>query len=468
MRSRIAASHVSQAILFAMNGSDLKRTELSARDAFNVEEAIDVDVVIIGGGIQGLWLLADLVEKGYSAVVLERMRPGYGQTGHSHVFLHQGHMYAAMQGVSDVLTRVTAVQKAHDLWKEALLPTGRLKGLAPLTSNFYVGWTDPGKAGAFEEYCSATGIPYKEIFHTPLEFGTLAKMRKLYESKATCLQARELLGCLLNLRDLRKRVCCCDEVLIKTYSSSTIELVAKRGKANLLGVRSKAVVLAAGAGNERLLHNLSSNPNIVQRSQSTKQQTIKTFMLVIRHFDDSLPLVTGMFPEFGGIFIVSRRDDLGRTVWLIGDKQRQLVPVPGEMTAFDANSWFRRLKTELTKLFPQLMNNAENYEWGVYEATKAETFGIDKRFPEGGVFPGGYHLYKEPDKPIWLTWPTLLTFAPLIADEITNDVVKTIPLRTSSMNWSSWERFCPIVAPEECRWKTTALLNWKDFVRCFS
>ena len=44
-------------------------------------ETLDVDVVIMGGGIQGLWLLAELVDAGYQAILLERMQPGFGQTG---------------------------------------------------------------------------------------------------------------------------------------------------------------------------------------------------------------------------------------------------------------------------------------------------------------------------------------------------------------------------------------------------
>jgi len=89
-------------------------------------QAIEVDVVVIGGGIQGLWLLGDLIKAGYNAILLERMQPGFGQTGHSHVFLHQGHIYAGMlkEDPNDTFQRIKYVQQANSIWQQELLRAG--------------------------------------------------------------------------------------------------------------------------------------------------------------------------------------------------------------------------------------------------------------------------------------------------------------------------------------------------------
>ena len=41
---------------------------------------VTVDVLIIGGGIAGLWTLARLQQAGYKAVLLESHSLGHGQT----------------------------------------------------------------------------------------------------------------------------------------------------------------------------------------------------------------------------------------------------------------------------------------------------------------------------------------------------------------------------------------------------
>src|SRR5712691_3831683 len=54
---------------------------------------VSPDVLIIGGGVQGLWLLNKLHLSGYSTLLLERGELGGAQTCHSHVYIHQGHLY---------------------------------------------------------------------------------------------------------------------------------------------------------------------------------------------------------------------------------------------------------------------------------------------------------------------------------------------------------------------------------------
>src|SRR5205807_2344176 len=55
--------------------------------------AIDLDVLIIGGGVQGLWLLNDLTQLGYTVFLITNRPLGVGQTMHSHVYIHHGYLY---------------------------------------------------------------------------------------------------------------------------------------------------------------------------------------------------------------------------------------------------------------------------------------------------------------------------------------------------------------------------------------
>lgn len=447
---------------------------------------VDVDVVIVGGGIQGLWLLADLIDQGYQAILLERVRPGFGQTGHSHVFLHEGHMYASMLKYSGQDTHQSAVSvlRANGLWQTAL-QTGRLKTLMPLKSNFYVGWDDQQSAEDFEERCERAALPYEKV-ETGHEFGALRAMASLYRSQALCLDSRLLLDHLLKYSNISERVGSCKEIHAVAYDTGKFNLlvsrpkdstrpqdlqyhqVANRPKDIHLQIRAGALVLSAGAGNEKLINQLRTRGGMPIDPHISRQQTVKTFMLVVKHRSGSLPPVAGLFPRAGGIFIASRQDPQGRTVWLIADGQRELVSNPGEMTATDAAAWFNKLKGHLEKLLPALVTDRDNYEWGIYEATKAERWTTSIRYGEGGALPPGYYMHNPPSTSVWLTWPTLLTLAPLVADAIVGDLKQTVGPAQLPTDWGLWDDFRVGLIPYECKWKTTPLLSWDDFKRCFT
>src|SRR6266404_9256874 len=74
--------------------------------------AIRVDAVVIGGGIQGLWLLRDLALRGFRALLLESSSIGAGQTRHSHAFLHRGHFF----GSECLFSRLDAAKVLWDGW----------------------------------------------------------------------------------------------------------------------------------------------------------------------------------------------------------------------------------------------------------------------------------------------------------------------------------------------------------------
>ena len=55
---------------------------------------LDVDAVIVGGGIAGLWTLARLRAEGFNAVLLEDEALGAGQTRYAQGIIHGGTKYA--------------------------------------------------------------------------------------------------------------------------------------------------------------------------------------------------------------------------------------------------------------------------------------------------------------------------------------------------------------------------------------
>ena len=66
------------------------------------------DVVIVGGGIAGLWILSALRAEGYQTILLEKDALGAGQTLASQGIIHGGTKYALtgkLTGRSEERTR---------------------------------------------------------------------------------------------------------------------------------------------------------------------------------------------------------------------------------------------------------------------------------------------------------------------------------------------------------------------------
>ena len=76
-----------------------------------------IDVVIIGGGIAGLWLLDKLQRSGIEALVLNNTNLGQGQTIASQGIIHGGTKYTFGMGLE---TAVSDLADMPDLWRDSL------------------------------------------------------------------------------------------------------------------------------------------------------------------------------------------------------------------------------------------------------------------------------------------------------------------------------------------------------------
>src|SRR5262245_14630974 len=79
------------------------------------------DIVILGGGVAGLWLLNRLRAAGYAAVLLERAALGQGQSIASQGMIHGGMKYA-LGGTLTGASESIADMPAH--WQRCLRGEG--------------------------------------------------------------------------------------------------------------------------------------------------------------------------------------------------------------------------------------------------------------------------------------------------------------------------------------------------------
>ena len=106
---------------------------------------LNTDIAIIGGGIAGLWLNAQLRQQGFNTLLIEHNTLGGGQSVKSQGIIHGGAKYAlhgALTGSSE------AIADMPERWRKALQGEGELdlRGVRLLSDAHYL-WSPGSIAG---------------------------------------------------------------------------------------------------------------------------------------------------------------------------------------------------------------------------------------------------------------------------------------------------------------------------------
>ena len=426
---------------------------------------IEPDVLIIGGGVQGLWLLNELHEKQYSAVLLERGELGGAQTCHSHVYIHQGYLYRE----ASLAARLKGVQKPWDDWVHKHRP-GR--GFQPS----FFGFRNPGDGEEHFALWKAAGLDRREASLPTCLVG--GEIRVVYESPEMCLEGHSLVeGLQSGVAEFISAVREVDRFHTKIAAGTGVKTVeqidVQTARGCKLRILPRAVVLAAGAGNSRLLDLLSGGDRRLMGLLQHAQQIRKAHMLVVSGDKQRFDPLTGVFllpaREFRKFtfFIVSRIDagEVGdETVWLVSDNRSEALSYVEDVLEYGPGSWLPLVLRSLQKLAPKYFRDPKRmqFKWGVYEAPKAEG-------RAGGEIPQEERIERFGFKNLWVLWPTKLTLAPKVSSVVMNGINKLIPKPgpwgTSML--AAWRdcRQAPLVAPE--RWVKTPKLDWEEFCRSY-
>ncbi|MDH3355689.1 MAG: FAD-dependent oxidoreductase, partial [Chromatiales bacterium] len=95
------------------------------------------DVVILGGGVAGLWTLNRLRQMGYKSILIESSKLGTGQTRYAQGIIHGGTKYA-LSGQMNASAQ--AVAEMPTRWRACLNGDGEidLSGVKILSSHQYL------------------------------------------------------------------------------------------------------------------------------------------------------------------------------------------------------------------------------------------------------------------------------------------------------------------------------------------
>ncbi len=404
---------------------------------------LNLDVLIVGGGIMGLWLAHDLHAAGRSFAVLEQNTLGGEQTCHSHVYLHQGFIYKEVE-LAARLRSVTAK------WQEWLKNREHLVRSHASYFGFRTGVEFEQKLALWEH--PSLGLQCK-LVAAPDWPGALSPSAKRSSGVRILVSTPEqsLDGHLLvkeiagGFPDSIFRIDIVDRIEV---TPTGVDVVARSDRYGELRLRSRFLVLAAGSGNLRLLTSFFPEQFA---GKPSPQQIRKAHMMVIRGPKDDLPPLNGVFGSFGGLFMVSR--ELGdENVWLVSDYRS---PVEGQSggAASGCEPWQSAVLEYLYELAPAVMERAGGFRWGIYEAPKAEGAAAGKLPDEERILSVGQR--------VWTVWPTKLTLAPKASAALLRHMNFTAgPAPEPGPPMSvPYER--PGVAPE--RWSLTPLCGWEEF-----
>ena len=384
------------------------------------DEPIQTDVLILGGGVQGLWLLKDLRREGYNAVLLETETLGGQQTCHSHVYIHQGHVYAAEKLNADD-TLVAKLRDTDPIWKAWFAGTGRTPQRENMPS--YFGFHSEAALERLKALRSHPEfpLPFDDVDELPpaLRGGGTA-INKVCSSPEVCLNGQWLVKELS--KDLKS--CIGKIFVVNSIQASSeglgpikVEVSLSAASGDRRTFLSKGLVLTAGAANGDLMRLATQSwDRNIQGVIDTQQEIRKGHMLVVYGGkESSFEPLTGVFPDVGQLFIVSRKSG-SEIIWLISDGRSPGPDEPGYST-WDAKKWLPDVVEALARLAPRFFGTTvrDQLRWAVYSAPKAEQGG--KLRPPGWCSRVGKAC-------LWVIYPTKLTLAPRMSSDVIADMRK--------------------------------------------
>lgn len=353
---------------------------------------VDVDVLVIGGGIAGLWTLARLQQAGYKTVLLESQALGAGQTRFAQGIIHGGTKYAL---TGKLTASSEAVADMPSRWRACYEGKGELDlSQAELLSDAHYLWSTTSLSSRISGFFAS----------------------RVMRSRSSELDKKSLPS-IFQHKDFKGQFYRLDEPVFNTLS--VVRAIAEPRKESILPIKQESlqhfenqlsvqsqegknysfhyqkIIFMAGEGNEYLLSRFSCDRPVMQR------RPLK--MVIMRGVQNDMIyahcLGASVNPR---ITITSHRDTQGNIVWYMG----------GQLAEEGVNKSDAELiqtaKDELQDLIPWL--EVKTAQWGVLNVNRAE---IKK---PGATRPDSFSI--EENGNVITAWPTKMALSPALADAI--------------------------------------------------
>ncbi|MCO8167736.1 FAD-dependent oxidoreductase [Pseudomonas sp. 21LCFQ02] len=352
---------------------------------------ISTDVLIVGGGVAGLWLNARLRGQGFATVLVENASLGGGQSLKSQGIIHGGAKYAlhgALTGASE------AIADMPRRWREALAGNGELDlaGVRLLSEAHYL-WSPGTLAGNLTSFFASKAVR-----------GRVDQVKG--NELPPALQHPKFKGKVYRLAELVVDVPSLIERLAQLAGDSLLagqQIEPLLADGQLVGLRvdgrdiqAQRIVLSAGAGTADLLQTLSINQPKMQR---------RPLHMVLAKGAALKPLFAhclggGPKPR---ITVTTHPAADGQNVWYLGGDIAEADGVAREPAAQIAAA-----REELHKLLPWI--DLDQVQWA--------TLRVDRAEPEQSGLVRPDNAFVAEQGRLLVGWPTKLALAPDFADRV--------------------------------------------------
>lgn len=356
---------------------------------------IKTQVAIFGGGVAGLWLLNRLRKLNITCVLIENNQLGSGQTIYSQGIIHSGVKYAL---AGKLTVSAEAMKAMPDLWRQCLNGEGEIDLSSAMVLSEYQYLWSPGSLAAnlavflasknLKSHISClTKSDYPDVFSAPDFKGSVYRLEEPVLAVKTLIEAlaAPYSNCLLQAQ-------------LQKVENSNLYLQSAEQEIIL---NADHIVLLAGKGNQALAEQFGLTlPRMQLRP-----------LLMVTVTAPHLPVLFAHAMQVSDkprITITTHQDGENRVWYLGGDLAETGVNrTTEEQIAF--------AKKELKTLFPQFDLSLAQFQAFYIERAEA-------------VYPSG----KKPDGPSMIVeknvitaWPTKLAFAPLLAQQIVDQLLSS-------------------------------------------
>ncbi|MCL1473534.1 FAD-dependent oxidoreductase [Argonema antarcticum] len=402
--------------------------------------SINLDVLIVGGGVQGLWLLNDLTGLGYSVLLLTKDPLGQGQTLHSQLRIQGGHSFSD----EPLVRRFREATNEH--WRSFIerYPEVRAFGDSRLLFLYRSNERAIEQEETWRNKYQLNFQQYQGNLLNNLPEAT-SDSGIVLESDETWLDGQRLIAALISTTEVRQQICH-GEVTEIILNNGSVQKVRAMVNGNDLSFKPKCLVLAAGDGNKPLLDNTIDGNKESLFARFNNFDNKNYTVLVVK---GNIPPLTGFFQEFGGLQIFSRMVDENEIVWL--------VPYEG------IESRLQNEVEKVTRFLSQLRPSRSQQDllWGFYTGRKVEVTqeiqptGRGRKIAVEAVETCGVGN-------LFVALPSWLTLAPVVSRRIVDQITESIAPTTQMFNLqdhglSSYNE----IALE--RWRTVDCSSWKQF-----
>lgn len=360
---------------------------------------LDVDIVIFGGGIAGLWALNVLRAQGYQAILLETDALGAGQTSKSQGIIHGGIKYALGGFLSSSANAVSEMPKR---WKDCLAGAGEidLRSVKTLSSQQLL-WSTGSLTSEVASFFATKALnsrvkrlnttEYPSVLRNPAFKGHVFSLDEVVLDTISLVQslANTYPDYMIKIDPQNGSTFQFDLKDPKKITSLEIHSNQKR-----LVLKAKRYLLTAGEGNEKLSISFAEAPKMQRRPLQMVVVKLKTAEPFFAHCINA-----SLNPR---ITITSHPTHDGKTVWYLGG---QLAEDGANRTQVDQ---IKAAKMELATLFPWL--DLTEAEWQSFYINRAELKQPGGKRPETACLDEQGNTF--------IAWPTKLALTPLLCDQL--------------------------------------------------